>query len=198
MAIKVTLWSDFGCPFCYVAEAVLERVGRRIPFRVDWRGFWLHPELPDEGLPLEAMIPRALLSTVTDNVRRLAERHDLPIVIGDRVSSTRRALVVAERAREVGRLDEFRRVAMHAAWALGRDLGDPTVLRELVAEAGLPPAAAEDLDDDVALSPVRARRVEGEDQLVSAIPTFFVGPYPLVGVQPEDVLARWIRRAEAA
>jgi predicted DsbA family dithiol-disulfide isomerase len=198
LLVTVTIWSDFGCPFCYVAEAILDRVAERIPFRLDWRGFWLHPEIPDDGRPLADIIPRHLICGVVDNVRRLAERYDLPLQIGDRIISTRRALIVAERARELGLQDTFRRAGMRALWAQGRDLANPAVLADVAVEAGLPAEAVLDLDDGHALAPVRRRRSEGEDQLVTGIPTLFVGPYPLVGVQPEDVLARWIRRAEGS
>ena len=55
----------------------------------------------------------------------------------DRSPNTRRALAVAEYAREQGKLEAFRQRAMDAHWTQGKDLESDADLRALATEAGL-------------------------------------------------------------
>ena len=48
MAVTLELFSDFVCPFCYIAErSSLTRLKREFDLTVDWRGFELRPDTPD-------------------------------------------------------------------------------------------------------------------------------------------------------
>jgi predicted DsbA family dithiol-disulfide isomerase len=44
--VRITVWSDYVCPFCYLEEPVLDRIreeyGERV--EVEWRVFKLRPE----------------------------------------------------------------------------------------------------------------------------------------------------------
>ncbi len=49
--IHVRLYSDFICPFCFVAEqSNLVRLQEEFDVEVDRRGFELHPETPVGGM----------------------------------------------------------------------------------------------------------------------------------------------------
>ena len=43
--IRITVWSDYVCPFCYLAEPLLERIRQEYGEAVDleWRAFELRP-----------------------------------------------------------------------------------------------------------------------------------------------------------
>ena len=59
-----------------------------------------------------------------------------------RSPNTRKALAVAEHAREQGKLERFRVLAMEAHWRHGKDLESEADLKAVAAEAGLDPQAA--------------------------------------------------------
>jgi predicted DsbA family dithiol-disulfide isomerase len=63
----------------------------------------------------------------------------------DVVPNSRRALQLTELARDLGRHEQTHDRLMDAYWSEGRNIGDPSVLRELAAEAGLPEAEVEDV-----------------------------------------------------
>jgi 2-hydroxychromene-2-carboxylate isomerase len=61
----------------------------------------------------------------------------------DRIPNTRRALALAEVARDGGLLDEYRALAMEAHWARGMDLENDDDLRTIARDAGLSDDAVE-------------------------------------------------------
>ena len=50
--IKLTVWSDFACPYCYIGETRLERaidqLGLTDDVEIDYRAFELDPTAPKE------------------------------------------------------------------------------------------------------------------------------------------------------
>jgi predicted DsbA family dithiol-disulfide isomerase len=115
-----------------------------------------------------------------------------------RIPNTRRALALAEVAREEGRLDEYRQRAMEAHWRDGMNLEDDADLRTIAREAGLPDDAVErSMRDPRYLARVDATREESQRIGVEGIPTFVIGRYGVAGCQPFEVLAELASRAGA-
>ncbi len=108
----------------------------------------------------------------------------------DRIPSTRKALALAEWARDQGRLHPFRDAVMGAHWREGRDIEDDWTLAELAGRAGLDPAAArEALGDPRYAARVDAMNREAAAEGVTAIPTLVAGDRAVVGCQPYEELA---------
>lgn len=134
-----------------------------------------------------------------DYTRRFAEQfgiHDMRHP--DRISNTRRALAVAELARDRGRLHPFRHAAMDAYWRHGLDLEDEDIIRGIAEGVDLDPddAAAAMTDPDL-LARVDAMRRESIEAGVTGIPTFFIGDEKIVGCQPYEVLVDAAEKAGA-
>jgi len=111
----------------------------------------------------------------------------------ERSPNTRRALAIAEFAREQGKLEAWRKLAMDAHWRRGLDLESEADLRALAAEAGLDPGAAIAAStDETYLSIIDRKREEAEELGVTGIPTFVVNNYAVVGCQPYEVLVRLV------
>lgn len=108
----------------------------------------------------------------------------------DVMPSTRRALAVAEYARDQGKLHAFRAAAMEAAWRHGQDVEDPEVLALCARSAGLDPVAAvEAFDEPKYLARVMTMGAEARRMGVTGIPTVLVGAHRVVGCQPYEALA---------
>jgi predicted DsbA family dithiol-disulfide isomerase len=115
-----------------------------------------------------------------------------------RMPKTRRALAVAEFARDHGRLGEFRSLTMYAHWTGGKDIEDAAVLRQLAAASGLDPGVAiAAAADPVYLKRVDDMRVEYKQVGVGGIPTFVFGSQAVEGCQPYRILSVVARRAGA-
>ena len=57
--VRLEVFSDYTCPWCYVGWARLEKALARLPdtlvANVEWRPFEIHPEVPTEGMPVGRM-----------------------------------------------------------------------------------------------------------------------------------------------
>ncbi len=109
--------------------------------------------------------------------------------------STRRALALAEWARDQGRLHPVRNGLMDAYWRDGLDIEDPGVLARVAEAAGLDGAAALDgARQPAILERVAAMGREAARAGVTGIPTFDVGGERVVGAQPYEVLVAAVER----
>lgn len=113
-----------------------------------------------------------------------------------RLPNTRRALLLAEHARDRGRLAELRQAIMEAHWRRGQDIEDPEVLAACARAAGLDPEAARGAASDPALAErLDAAAREAAAAGVTGIPTFVLPGRRVVGCQTYEALAA---AAEAA
>jgi predicted DsbA family dithiol-disulfide isomerase len=116
----------------------------------------------------------------------------------DRIPNTRKALALAEFARDRGRLHPLRHAVMEAYWRGGRDIEDDGVLAGCAREAGLDAAEAlAAILDPVYRARVDAMGAEAQRVGVTGIPTFVMGKHGVVGCQPYEVLAS-LAEAEGA
>jgi len=165
---------------------------------LDWRGFELRPDTPRGGIPLEQLFP-GRTKAMTAHVQQFAQSMGVTgMQVKERLNNTRRALAVAEWARDRGSLQAFREAAMKAYWHSREDLEDPEVLVRLATHAGLPGEEARAvMDAPEYQARVDALRAEGNAAGVSGIPTTFIGNVRVVGCQPYEVFAEAARRAGA-
>jgi predicted DsbA family dithiol-disulfide isomerase len=192
MPTRVTFYSDFVWPFCFVAErSSLVRLQDEYDVEIDWRGFELHPGTPRGGQPLAEKFGAARVPAMKEHLRRFAGAFGVEgMRVPDRIPNTRRALALAEWARSEARLEPLRDALMAAHWRDGKDLEAPAVLAACAAEAGLDPAAARAAVDDPAWhAKVDAMGAEAARAGVTGIPTLFVGSSVVVGCQPWPEIA---------
>ena len=141
-------------------------------------------------MPLDALIPRERLHGMSAYMKNFAAGFGIDdFEPRERVPNTRRALAVAEVAREDGKLEVFRQLAMDAHWKEGRDIEDDEVLRELARAAGLSSDAVERSKDAEYLRRIDAIRAEANAIGIHGIPTFVLGRYRLSGAQPYEAFA---------
>lgn len=115
-----------------------------------------------------------------------------------RISNTRRALTIAEFAREQGKLDAFRNSTMEAYWLEAMNIDDDVDLRKIAARIGLTPdEALRAADDKKYLRRVDTMRAEATRMGVTGVPTFFIGDECVVGCQPYEIIAAAARKAGA-
>lgn len=197
MSRVLRLYSDFVCPFCYIAEkSSLARLIREYDLELDWRGFQLHPQTPPGGVRLDEYFPADRVPAMQQHLAEVAKHFGVDLTVPERMPNTRRALQLAEVARDEQKLEPFRAAAMDAYWQRGEDLEDTEVLRRVAGAAALPPDALQRADAD----PQFARRIidtreEADAVGITGIPTFIIDSYAITGCQPFDVLEQLPQRA---
>ena len=192
MPRTLRLYTDFVCPYCFIAEqSTVPRLLREFDLALDWRGFELHPGTPRGGVPLSALFRGVSLPALHERTRQFGARFGIaPFNPPDVLRNTRRALAIAELARDRDRLEPFRAGAFEAHWRQGKNLEDDADLAAISRAAGLDPEEALGAADDPAmLARVDDKQADARANGITGIPTFILGDEEIVGCQPYEVLA---------
>lgn len=206
MAIKIEMFSDFICPFCYIGFATIHKVKQEFGLEIGWKGFQIHPEWPAEGMPAaefrREMSPE-MRRAVWERIGTMAEAAGIEMKPPALLTNSRCALEAAEFAAEQGIGEAFEERVYRAYFNEGLNIGEPGVVADLAAEVGL-----DRFELDAALESKRyAMRLKNNAMVahnrnVHGVPTFFIGEYPMIGAQSEDVmrqiLGRYVRKLAAA
>jgi predicted DsbA family dithiol-disulfide isomerase len=212
--LRVDVWSDIACPWCYVGkrrlEAALARFAHRDAVEVVWRAFELDPSAPrvrdaaagsyaeriskkyGTGVAkAEAMIQQMTGVAAADG---LTFRFDIV-----RPGNTFDAHRLLHLARDRGVQDAVKERLLRGYMSEGEAIGDRGALARLSREAGLG-------DDDVSTvleTDAYAREVrEDEDEArelgIGGVPFFVLGGrYAVSGAQPAEVLLHALEEAWA-
>lgn len=133
--IRIDVWSDYVCPFCYLELPVIRRLEERFADRltVVWRAFELRPE------PNPTLDPNGeyLNTTWARSVYPMAAQRGMNITLPPVQPRSRRALETALFADANGRFAQVHEALFRAFFEQGRDIGSIDVLCEIAAETGL-------------------------------------------------------------
>src|SRR3954469_17292369 len=71
VASLLRLYTDFVCPFCFIAEqSTVPRLLKELDLTLDWYGFELHPSTPPGGVPLSRLFPGTPLPALHERTKR--------------------------------------------------------------------------------------------------------------------------------
>lgn len=197
--VKLDIFSDPVCPWCYLGKANLERALEAHPehvFEVEWHPFQLNPEMPHEGVVkhdylMERFGSEGKLTQIHQHFRDMAAEAGV-IMDPDkppRIPNTLNAHRMIHWAGLEGRQAAMVSALMRAYWVEGRDIGDLKVLADIGAEAGMDRAVAERLlASDADLDLIHTREAHSRQRGVNAVPTFLIAnQYVLSGAQPPEM-----------
>ncbi len=203
MAIPVTVFSDYICPFCYVGARRLLGLADEFDLDIVWANIEIHPETPPEGMPVEDLgYPPEQWRQMMGALMRMAEAEGLPIVERTFTTNSRRALLLAEAAKDAG-ADVF--ACLHerlfrACFGERRNIGNAEVLWSLASECGLDDRRVE----SAWLGREAAERLQRYHDAaarigISGTPTFVINnDRALVGAVETDELRRALAAVDTA
>jgi predicted DsbA family dithiol-disulfide isomerase len=197
--VRILVWSDYVCPFCYLERPVLERVQGELGHgvEIDWRSFELRPE------PEPTLDPNAeyLHRVWNQSVYPMAQERGMVMKLPPVQPRSRKAHEAAEFARQSGRLDAMNNALFKAFFEDGRDLADIEVLLDIGQAVGLD---AGELREALTSGRYEQRVIEDQQLArqigISGVPALIVTAgaqaYLVSGAQPyeavKDVIARAI------
>lgn len=187
MRIEVDVVSDAICPWCFVGKRRLEKaiaaVRGRHEVRVHWKPFQLNPGMPKEGMGRKEYRERKFGSekVVAELDRRMmavGQQEGIPFAL-DRILKTPNTFDAHRLIGWAGRNEAQDAVVERlfaAFFTQGRDIGDPEVLADAAAAAGLDRAdAARFLRSEEGAREVRDEESKARDLGVEAVPFFTIG-----------------------
>ena len=209
--MKVEIWSDVVCPWCYIGKRRFEQALAGFPHRdeveVVWRAFELDPSAPAErtggyaeNLAAKYGVPLAQAQQMIDTMTSTAAQDGLDLRFDTaRPGSTFDAHRLLHLAGERGVQDAVKERLLRATFTEGEPIGDAETLVRLVAEAGLDAdEAREVLGSDRYAAEVRGEEQQAQAYGISGVPFFVVdGRYGVSGAQPAEALGQVLAQAWA-
>src|SRR5271163_4646863 len=194
MAINITMFSDFICPFCYVGFATLRKLKPEFDFTLRHRGYQIHPEWPAEGMPAEqwksGMTPAAR-EALWERIGAMGAAVGLQMRSPRTLANSMLALQAGEFAAEAGVAEPFEDRVFRAYFTEGLNIGKRDVVLDLGAEAGLDRVALDEaLDSGKYAMRIKNNAMSANQRGIDGVPTFIIGDWPLLGAQSEDAMRR--------
>jgi predicted DsbA family dithiol-disulfide isomerase len=203
--MRVEIWSDVACPWCYVGTERFQRAvdATGLDVEVVFRSFELDPHVPTGGD--SPLLVDYLARKFGDRSRVEAAHARLDAAAGElgiefHWSQIRRAntfdahrlLGWALRTAGAGPQRTLKTVLLRAYFTEGLDVTDHAVLADLATRAGLDrDAAATLLASEEEAEQVRAERAEAHSNGINAVPTFVIeGQWMLQGALDTD---KWVK-----
>lgn len=177
--MKIEIWSDIACPYCYIGKRKLENALLKFPhadeIELEWHSYELNPNLPKVALQESYYSYFAKMHQYTEDDARkdLQQMVDLAASVGLAynfndlvVANTSNALRLVKLAKKVGLADQTEEVLFKAYFVEGKDISDRGVLLALGQEVGLSATEISDmLDSDIYLSDIKEDIRHSEDDL---------------------------------
>jgi predicted DsbA family dithiol-disulfide isomerase len=203
--VKIEIWSDVVCPWCYIGKRRLEHALAEFEHADDveivWRSFQLNPDAPHEAMPTRQYLaarfgPQA--GQMADRVAAVAKEEGLDFASDALSVNTFDAHRLLHLAAAEGVQGAAKERLLHAHFVEGADLSDPDTLVALMKQAGVsedatravlenPDEYAKAVDSDIA----EARMLGA-----SGVPFFVIDrKYGISGAQPVETFLQALRTA---
>ena len=168
--MKIEVWSDYACPFCYIGEKRLQRALNELgnDIEVEFKSFELDPNASKE--------------VISSTAERFAEKYGLSLE-----NATKRIEAISLMGRNDG---------IDFKYLTTRYTNTFDALKTIAGECGLDAAEVEKfLASDEFAAEVRADEREAAAYGIHAVPYFVInGKYAINGAQPTELIAATLEK----
>lgn len=197
--IKVEIWSDIMCPFCYIGKRHFEEALKQFPgankVEIEWKSFQLDPSLPKPASDMnvyEYLAQRKGISveqsvSMHENVVQMAGRAGLNYNFDKTVvANSFDAHRLIQFAKTKGLGDKTEERFFKAYFTEGKNMCDPDALLQLAKEIGLDEKEAKEvISSDEFTNEVNNDIDEAAKLGIRGVPFFvFNRKYGVSGAQP--------------
>lgn len=205
--MKVEIWSDFVCPFCYIGkknyEQALAQFSQQEQIVTEYKSFELDPNVnpAEKRLTVDSLAEKYGISQeeakeMTKGVASRAAEVGLTFHFENMLdANTFDSHRIMQYAASLGKAKELAEVLFHAHFTDNKNLSDRAVLTELAATVGL------DVADVLAneqqyKAQVKAEEFEAQQLGVRGVPFFVIDrKYAISGAQPVEVFLETMNKA---
>lgn len=207
--MKIEIWSDVVCPFCYIGkrhfEAALRDFKDRNHLDIVWKSYMLDPDAPADtnepyagALSKRKGLPADKVAGMFQQVTQMARTAGLDFHLEKALAaSTFKAHRLIQFAKTKGLGDAMEEVLFRSFFIEGKNIGNEEVLTQLGIEAGLDkeeiPAA---FTDEQYAQRVHEDLDEAQQLGISGVPFFVLDrKYGVSGAQPVEVFSKSLGKA---
>ena len=196
--MKIDIWSDYACPFCYIGKRKLEEAIETFKGKEDieivWRSFQLDPNAKEStdrdmvtGLAEKYNMTKEKAQEMIDNMNNMAKEVGLDYNFKDMIApNTMKAHRLAIYAKEFDLMGDMNERLLKAHFVDAINIGDIEALGKLAEEVGLNKEDAINmLNSDKYTDEVEKDRYEAQQLEINSVPFFvFDNKYAVQGAQP--------------
>ena len=207
--MRLEIWSDIACPWCFVGKRRFERALASFPEResleITWRSFELDPSAPRvqpgsqaELLAKKYRLPLERAQEMNANMAAQGAKEGIEFNFDRvRMGNTFDAHRLIHFAASHGRRSEMVERLFRAYFTDGVALGDRDVLAGLAAEVGLDAdEARKALESDAFADAVRADEARARGFGITGVPFFAIDErYGISGAQPPEAILAALQQA---
>ncbi|QSW88938.1 MULTISPECIES: DsbA family oxidoreductase [Flavobacterium] len=205
--MKIEIWSDIMCPFCYIGKRQLETALKQFPeneFEIEWKSFQLDPSITPQpgkdvytylaerkGMTLEQS--KEMHKGVAERAKSVGLDYNFDKAVISNSLEAHRIIQLAK-TKKLG--DEIEEIFFKAYFTEGRDLNDGPTLIELAEKAGLNKEEVLDVlqSDTLFIKEVEHDINEAQQIGVQGVPFFvFDRKYAVSGAQPVEAFVQTIK-----
>ena len=209
--MKITYWSDYACPYCYIGEARLKKAIANVPelgeVELEMKAFQLdptageHPESDTQtrfakkyGLTMEHA------GRSVEHISKMGREEGLEFHYAEtQFTNTMDAHRLTKLAQSKGDPALAQRVVdalFHAYFGEKKELADKTLLQEVGVSCGLEDSEVKALlDSDLYRDEVILDEREAARYGIHAVPFFVIGKQGLSGAYPVEAMEQVLREA---
>ena len=208
--MKIEIWSDIMCPFCYIGKRQLETALKEFPgkdFEIEWKSFQLDPTIePQSGKDVYTFLAERKGISVEQSIemhKGVVERaksvgldyHFDKAIISNSLTAHR--IIHLAKSKKLG--DEMEEIFFKAYFTEGKDLSDIQTLIALGIQAGLDSGEVQEVveNENLYLSDVKGDIKEAQEIGVQGVPFFvFDRKYAVSGAQPVEAFVNTIKEVQ--
>ena len=196
MKIKIRMFSDYICPFCYLGKAIIDKLKNQFDIELEHVGIEIHPETPICGVDLRKYISQT--NEMYENLRNRGREYGLNFCDVRMLPNSRRSLIVGEYSRKMGKNEEFTDTIFKAYFEDCVDIGNDEVIILLAKKFGMTKKDVENALEDPLLQKTYANNMaEAKKRNITGVPTFIINDkYTIVGAQPEQTFVELFEKIE--
>jgi len=190
--IKVTVFSDYICPFCYVGHHRLMRLKDEYDLKINWCFLEIHPENSAEGEPVTDLdYSSDFWNVLMKNLKQLAEEENIPLAEHTFTTNSRDAMLLAETCKQLGRESfyQLHEKLFTAFFVENKNIGDRNILQAIAKECGI----NDQIINAAWTEPKHRQQLienfnHARQYKIKSVPSFIFGERVLTGVVNEAIM----------
>jgi predicted DsbA family dithiol-disulfide isomerase len=187
--VIIPIYYDYASSLCYVAKKVMEQLHGKIEIELLWKGVQIARR--HQGWQNGEMIG----DEAKGKIFRVARETGVTLRVPDHWLDSAFALEGGEFAKEHGKFTEYHDAIFRAVFEDGKDIGDLPTLLHIATSVGLSPDRLDTaLKEGTFTGRVKETEEEARTFQVVGYPTFMLGAFPLIGIQPAETMRLLIQR----
>ncbi len=206
--MKVEIWSDVMCPFCYIGKNNFEKALEQLPFKeeveVEWKSFQLDPSLnPEETQSTfdyfreKKGFPEAQAQQMISQVKQMGAGSGIDFQFERAlITNTFSAHKILHLAKKYKKSNEMEEALFIAHFIDGKNVGDHETLIALAESLGIDKEEARQVLDSAAFDDEIQQDIqEARTNGVSGVPFFILnGKYAVSGAQPAELFVNALQQ----